>query len=323
MGRIFGIFAIALAMRPVFAEPPVIATKGYIDSGISHTKDYAGTEIAARIAGFATTAQGAAADSVQTALTTNNTISKANDAYQKPSGGIPDADLASSFLKLSGGTMTGIVNMGAQKITGLASPAYDSDAATKSYADSKIGAGTSSATFRGDISISGNAGGAGYWKLLTIQTDRDHQNHQSTAYFVFDFAWDGTVELFIPWFNYTANILTSSKYGVRKMPGGFNSRGADYDFQLRFFKKNPRTTEVWLYAPQINARALMRVDFVSNGSIPPETITLAPDFGTSAARKTAWPAPADGYAAAFNACSTSIAPAGGTASAAMSYSTSW
>lgn len=75
--------------------------------------------------------------------------------YQKPSGGIPKSDLASSVqtslgkadsalqshqdisgkLDKSGGTMSGALNMGSKKITSLATPTSNTDAATKKYVD--------------------------------------------------------------------------------------------------------------------------------------------------------------------------------------------
>lgn len=45
-----------------------------------------------------------------------------------------------SRLLLSGGTMTGSINMGANSITNLAAPTNDADAATKKYVDSALGA---------------------------------------------------------------------------------------------------------------------------------------------------------------------------------------
>lgn len=77
--------------------------------------------------------------------------------YQKPSGGIPKTDLASSVqtslgkadnalqshqdisgkLDKSGGTMSGALNMGSKKITNLATPTNNTDAATKKYVDDK------------------------------------------------------------------------------------------------------------------------------------------------------------------------------------------
>ena len=45
----------------------------------------------------------------------------------------------STKLPLSGGTMTGAINMGSQKITSLATPTASTDAATKGYVDSIAG----------------------------------------------------------------------------------------------------------------------------------------------------------------------------------------
>lgn len=45
----------------------------------------------------------------------------------------------STKLPLSGGTMTGAINMGSQKITSLATPTENTDAATKGYVDSIAG----------------------------------------------------------------------------------------------------------------------------------------------------------------------------------------
>lgn len=41
-------------------------------------------------------------------------------------------------LNLSGGTMTGAINMGSKKITNLATPTNNADATTKQYVDSKV-----------------------------------------------------------------------------------------------------------------------------------------------------------------------------------------
>jgi len=48
----------------------------------------------------------------------------------------PDAD--ATKLPLAGGTMTGAINMGNQKITSLAAPTLAADAATKSYVDTQV-----------------------------------------------------------------------------------------------------------------------------------------------------------------------------------------
>lgn len=45
----------------------------------------------------------------------------------------------STKLPLSGGTMTGAINMGSKKITSLATPTENTDAATKGYVDSIAG----------------------------------------------------------------------------------------------------------------------------------------------------------------------------------------
>lgn len=46
--------------------------------------------------------------------------------------------IGENFLKLSGGTMTGAVNMGSKKITSLATPTDNNDASTKAYVDTKV-----------------------------------------------------------------------------------------------------------------------------------------------------------------------------------------
>lgn len=53
----------------------------------------------------------------------------------------------STKLPLSGGTMTGGINMGSQKITSLATPTENTDAATKGYVDSIAGGQIDPSTF--------------------------------------------------------------------------------------------------------------------------------------------------------------------------------
>lgn len=66
--------------------------------------------------------------------------------YSKPSGGIPKEDLATAIqnlidgaLQKTGGTMSGNIAMGSHKITGLATPTDNADAATKDYVDTAVG----------------------------------------------------------------------------------------------------------------------------------------------------------------------------------------
>ena len=53
-----------------------------------------------------------------------------------------DSKLAGEFLAKAGGTMSGIINMGSQKITFLANPVVATDAANKTYVDNAISTAT-------------------------------------------------------------------------------------------------------------------------------------------------------------------------------------
>ena len=53
----------------------------------------------------------------------------------------------STKLPLSGGTMTGAINMGSKKITSLATPTANTDAATKGYVDTVAGGQIDPSTF--------------------------------------------------------------------------------------------------------------------------------------------------------------------------------
>lgn len=93
------------------------------------------------------------ASAVQTSL------GKADTAYQKPSGGVPDTDLsagvqsslekADAALPKTGGTMTGAVAMGGNKITGLAQAENAGDAVPFSQMASAIS--QSAAYYRGSF----------------------------------------------------------------------------------------------------------------------------------------------------------------------------
>lgn len=54
--------------------------------------------------------------------------------------------VGSGFLPITGGTMKGPINMGSQKITMLAAPASDGDAANKQYVDDEVSDATTMAT---------------------------------------------------------------------------------------------------------------------------------------------------------------------------------
>ena len=55
-------------------------------------------------------------------------------------------NLSNNFLAKAGGTMSGIINMGSNKIQSLATPVLATDAATKQYVDSAVGSGTAGGT---------------------------------------------------------------------------------------------------------------------------------------------------------------------------------
>ena len=61
-------------------------------------------------------------------------------------------NLSNNFLAKAGGTMSGAINMGSNKITSLGAPEGDTDAATKKYVDSKVGTGTSGYATTTDVS---------------------------------------------------------------------------------------------------------------------------------------------------------------------------
>ena len=76
----------------------------------------------------------------------------------------------SSYLPLAGGTLSGAVAMGTNKITGLGDPTNAQDAATKTYVDSKLGTRTlaSTAPSNGNVMYWNN--GSTQWQPGTVAT---------------------------------------------------------------------------------------------------------------------------------------------------------
>lgn len=76
----------------------------------------------------------------------------------------------STKLPLSGGTMTGAINMGSKKITSLATPTESTDAATKGYVDTVSGGQIDPSTFATKEELNGKldkTGGTTTWFDLT------------------------------------------------------------------------------------------------------------------------------------------------------------
>ena len=76
----------------------------------------------------------------------------------------------STKLPLSGGTMTGAINMGSKKITSLATPTASTDAATKGYVDTVAGGQIDPSTFATKEELNGKldkTGGTTTWFDLT------------------------------------------------------------------------------------------------------------------------------------------------------------
>lgn len=72
-----------------------------------------------------------------------------SDKISKIEGGTTELP----YLKKSGGTMTGAINMGSKKITSLATPTASTDAATKGYVDTVAGGQIDPSTFATKVDL--------------------------------------------------------------------------------------------------------------------------------------------------------------------------
>jgi len=126
------------------------ATKGYIDSRPAGTGTVTSVNSGSGLSGGPITGVGTLEVKYD-----NSTIDlNGSSALQVKDSGITNAKIANATIDLTtkaayvpvnknGDTMSGILNMGSNKITSVASPTADSDAATKGYVDSKpAGTGT-------------------------------------------------------------------------------------------------------------------------------------------------------------------------------------
>ncbi|WPU63776.1 phage tail protein [Peredibacter starrii] len=81
---------------------------------------------------------------------------------------VPDVSVDNSKLPLAGGTMSGNIDMGTNKITNLAMPSAMTDAATKNYVDTAI-SGANSWTVSGSNIYNSNAGNVGIGATNPVQ----------------------------------------------------------------------------------------------------------------------------------------------------------
>ena len=96
--------------------------------------------------------------------TPENNTDSANKAY------VDSKIVAGNYLATSGGTMSGVIDMGGNKITNGATPTADSDIATKAYVDSKAASGGISFFDRVALQNYNNAGTPFAPYMLTVTT---------------------------------------------------------------------------------------------------------------------------------------------------------
>lgn len=105
-----------------------------------------------------------------------------------------ESELATSlsgYLPLKGGTMSGQINMNSNKLIGIADPTADTDAANKSYVDSKLtGLGgsylpLSGGTLTGQLHMSSN-------RITNVATPTEENDAATKAYVDSQFAGSGT-----------------------------------------------------------------------------------------------------------------------------------
>ena len=87
-----------------------------------------------------------------------------------------------SKLSLSGGTMTGAIAMGSNKITGLGTPTADGDAATKKYVDDNAGGGGTDITNLAPAFSTSTAYKKGQYVTYSGQLYRFTENHSAGAW---------------------------------------------------------------------------------------------------------------------------------------------
>jgi hypothetical protein len=196
------------------------ATKNYIDTIFGSTTTAAASAAAAassasaaatsatNAASSATAAAGSATSAASSYTTFNNQYlgSKASDPSTNNTGGALVAGNlywnstasemrvytgsawltaylpATGYLALSGGTMTGAIAMGTNKITGLGTPSASTDAATKGYIDTALGSYLTSATAAATYqTISGMSSYAALASANTFTTNQIISANTSSA----------------------------------------------------------------------------------------------------------------------------------------------